>query len=95
MILNLADRAGPEDAWAWKREGLEFIDRGLAANTDSYWLRLQRLVRLTTNLGGREEDRRRYRAWGAGRWKRTLSGTRATSRSGTRTSPTSASGPPR
>jgi hypothetical protein len=70
MILNLADRVrgvGPRAVWAWTREGLTFIERGIAANPganpESYKLRLQHFGRLLTRLAPNKDLCARFRAW--------------------------------
>jgi hypothetical protein len=64
MILNIADLAGdPDQAWAWRRDGLEILDRGIAANPESYLLRLQRWTRVLYKIGGDPDMRPRFEAW--------------------------------
>ena len=64
MIMNLADMAPDADqAWAWQREGLDFLDRGIAANPGSYMLRIQRWARILFKLGGIPDARARFAAW--------------------------------
>ncbi len=64
LILNLPSRTpDPDQKWAWTRLGLSMLDRGLAANPDSYWLRLQRWIRLVGSLGGDPEMCARFEDW--------------------------------
>jgi hypothetical protein len=64
LMLDMAGTTkDPDASWAWVREGLEMLDRGLRANPDSYWLRLQKMVRLTAGLAWSEDRSARFLAW--------------------------------